>query len=255
MKILLVYPNIVESPKDISLGLAIISSLLKQHNHEVKLIDTTFKITDEEIKTKAKTFNPDFIAITAATNDLDNAIRVTNLIKKVTNAKTICGGYHATVAPEDIIKHFDIVAIGEAEQSIIKLLENPDNQNIPNLWIKTPTEIIKNKLSQLNQDLDELPFADREIFDYQKYINSNRGLATFMSSKGCPFLCSYCINKVLIDKYKGKGKFLRFRSIQNLIKEIKQVTTKYKVKEIEFYDDTFTLNKERLKEFAIVFSL
>jgi anaerobic magnesium-protoporphyrin IX monomethyl ester cyclase len=251
MKVLLVYPNIVESPKDISLGLAIISSLLKQHNHQVELIDTTFKLTDEEIINKAKQFQPDYIAVTAATNDLDNAIRITNIIKG--NAKTICGGYHATVAPEDCIKHFDIVAIGEAEQSLIKLLENPDNTNIPNLWIKTPTEIIKNKLSQLNQDLDTLPFADREIFDYQKYINSNRGLATFMSSKGCPFLCSYCINKVLIDKYKGKGKFLRFRSIHNLIKEIKEVTTKYKVKEIEFYDDTFTLNKERLKEFSEIY--
>ena len=56
MKVLLVYPNIVESPKDISLGLAIISSLLKQHKHEVELIDTTFTITDEEIIQKAKQF-------------------------------------------------------------------------------------------------------------------------------------------------------------------------------------------------------
>ncbi|MFA7707790.1 MAG: radical SAM protein, partial [Candidatus Pacearchaeota archaeon] len=57
-------------------------------------------------------------------------------------------------------------------------------------------------------------------------------------------------NKVLIEKYKNKGKYLRFRSITNLLEEIKQVIKKYNVKEIEFYDDTFTLDKKRLKEFC-----
>ncbi|MAG77920.1 hypothetical protein CL616_00995 [archaeon] len=257
MKVLLVYPNIVETPKDISLGLAIISSLLKKHNHKVKLLDSTFHNPNkQEIELITKQFDPDLVAVTAATNDLENAIRICKIIKNIKLVPIICGGYHATISPQDILDQdcFDVAAIGEAEQSLLEFINTLEkkeyNYKINNLWIKKEKEIIKNEISSLNQDLNSLPFADREIFDYQKYIDANRGLATFMSSKGCPFQCSYCINKVLMEKYKGKGKYLRFRSIDNLVKEIKQVTNNYKVKEIEFYDDTFTLNKERTKEFA-----
>lgn len=256
MKVLLIYPNVVESPKDMSLGLGIISSMLREAGHKVALIDTTFKITKKEIQNKVNKFNPDIVGVTAATNDLYNAINICNLVKTIKSVPIVCGGYHATIAPEDIIKQecFDIVAIGESEDSFIKLVNSLEkgkiNYKLTNFWFKKNNQILKNPLGKLNQNLDTLPFADRELFDYQKYISSNRGLATFMSSKGCPFMCSYCINKVLIDKYKGKGKYLRFRSIENLFKEIKQVIQKYDVKEIEFYDDTFTLNKSRLKEFS-----
>ena len=256
MKVLLVYPNVVESPKDISLGLGIISSMLKNNGHSVELVDTTFKISDFEIREKIKKFNPDIAGVTAATNDLFNAIRISKIIKSIKNIPIVCGGYHPTIASEDIIKEscFDIVAIGESETSFIKLVDSIEKNNLnyslPNLWIKKGDSVIKNPIGMLNQNLDSLPFADREIFHYEKYIKANRGRATFMSSKGCPFECTYCINKVLIEKYKGKGKYLRFRTIESLFKEIKSVTGKYEVKEIEFYDDTFTLDKERLREFS-----
>ncbi len=253
MRVLLVYPNIVESPKDISIGLGIVATLLKKNNHSVELLDNTFGLSDEEIVEKVKRFDPELVAVTAASNDLERAKEICSLIKKQRDILVVCGGYHVTIAPEDILKEecFDVVAIGEAEYSLLKLVGSIENgeidYSIENLWFKGHE---RNIISELNEDLDELPFADREIFDYQKYINANRGLATFMSSKGCPYLCSYCINKVLIEKYKGKGKFLRFRSVENVLNEIKEVLNKYKVKEIEFYDDTFTLDKKRLKEFC-----
>ena len=253
MRVLLVYPNIVESPKDISIGLGIVSALLKKNNHSVELLDNTFGLTDEEIVNKIEIFNHELVAVTAASNDLSRAIEICSLIKKQKEVMVVCGGYHATVAPEDILKEdcFDVAAIGEAEYSLIELIGSIEkgevDYSIENLWFKGKE---KPEIRHLNIDLDSLPFPDREIFDYQKYINSNRGLATFMSSKGCPYLCSYCINKVLIDKYKGKGKFLRFRSVENVLNEIKEVLKNYKIKEIEFYDDTFTIDKVRLKEFC-----
>ena len=103
MKVLLVYPNIVESPKDMSIGLGIISAMLKEKGHKVELIDTTFKVSDDEIIDKVDQFNPDLVAVTAATNDLQNAIRISQIIKETKEVPIICGGYHATVAPKDII--------------------------------------------------------------------------------------------------------------------------------------------------------
>ncbi len=264
-KILLIYPNIVESPKDISIGLASISALLKKNKHKVQLLDSTFhRITKQEIKHKLKEFKPDLVAITAATNDLHYAIHICKQIKQISpNTKIICGGYHATIAPEDIIKQdcFDAVCIGEGEYPMLELAESINrtkvNTNIKNIWFKTKDKkgnikIKKNSLRPLQQNLDKLPFPDRNLFNYQTYLNYNKGIATFIASKGCPFGCAYCINNYLLKKYKGLGKYLRFRTADSIIKEIKQVKDKFgeKIKEIEFYDDTFTLNKQLIKEFS-----
>ncbi len=265
MNILLIYPNIVESPKDISLGLGLISSLLKKDGHSVDLLDSTFdRITKHKIKHKLQTFRPDLVGITVATNDLSYGIWICNQIKKI-DSKTpiVCGGYHATIAPEDIIKQdcFDVVCIGEGEYPILELANSIQkgkiNTNIRNMWFKIKDskgniKIKKNKLRPLQQNQDKLPFTDRKLFDYEKYLNYNKGIATFIASKGCPFGCAYCINNFLLKKYKGLGKYLRFRSADSIIKEIKQVLKTYnnQIREIEFYDDTFTLNKQLVKEFS-----
>ena len=256
MNIILIYPNIIESPKDISLGLGIVSSVLKEGGHKVQLIDKSFGLSQAEIISKIKSFNPDVVGVTAMSNDFAVAVEICSLIKKIKNIPIVCGGVHATIAPEDVMLEncFDVAAIGEAEYSFLNFIDSFEkgkiNYKINNLWIRKGDKIIRNEIGKLNEDLSNLPFADRELFDYQKYIDGNRGLATFMSSKGCPFRCTYCINKVLIEKYKGKGRYMRFRSVKNVLDEIKEVLKNYSANEIEFYDDTFTLDKKRLKEFC-----
>ena len=81
MKVLLIYPNIVESPKDISIGIAYLSAILKQNNHKTSLIDSTFRITDKEIIDKTKKFNPDLIAITTTLECVDYTLEQNNLYK------------------------------------------------------------------------------------------------------------------------------------------------------------------------------
>lgn len=257
MKVLFVYPNIVESPKDISNGLAVLSAVLKDKGHQTSLIDTTFKLSDEEILNKAKRFNPDLIAITTATNDFDYASDIGDLLKKNLKVPVIAGGFHPTIAPEEVIskKPFDMVCIGEGEGAILDLVEKLARKEkidkIKNLWIKKNGKIIKNPVRPLIQNLDSIPLPDREIFDYKKYLEWNHGTATFLSTRGCPFNCTYCINHFLMKLYNRKG-YVRFRSINSLFKEIKQVLGVHKesVRNIEFYDDTFTLDEKRVKEFC-----
>jgi len=256
MKILFVYPNIVESPKDISAGLAVLVAVAKKAGHEVSLIDSTFGISDSEITEKINAFNPDLVAVTTATNDFEYACHIASLIKQNKNVPIIAGGFHPTIAPEEVISKdcFDIICIGEGENSFLELLQkmrkNMPIDKIPNLWIKKNNKIIKNPLRELIKNLDAIPFPDREIFNYERYLDWNHGTATFLSTRGCPFQCTYCINHFLIKMYKGQ-RYVRFRSIDNLFQEIRQVIGRYKsVKNIEFYDDTFTLDEERIKEFC-----
>ncbi len=261
MKVLFVYPNIVTSPKDMSTGVGILSAVLKKNGHKTALIDTTFGKSDKEIISIAEKFGADLIAITTATNDFSYAVHIATMLKKEFNLPIVAGGFHPMIAPEEVISKecFDYVCIGEGEDALLELvkaLEGKKSGNkIKNLWVKDKKtgKIFKNSIRPLVHDLDELPIPDREIFNYAEYIKWNRGIATFISTRGCPFQCTYCINHFLIKKYSGKGAYVRFRSIDNLFLEIKDVLEKYgeHISGIEFYDDTFTLDKKRVEEFCI----
>lgn len=258
MRILLIYPNIIEVPKDISLGLASVAAILKQYNHLVELIDTTFGKTDEEIKEQIKNFQPEFVCITLATNDFKYGLHIINLIKKeYLNIPVLAGGYHPTMAPLEVLENefIDMVCIGEGDlpiRDVANMLENKKTKtNIKNIWFKTKDgKIIKNPQRNL-PNLDELPIPDRTIYDYQKYIDWHNGTATFISTRGCPYPCTYCINRVQKGIYKNKGSFVRYKSVDKIIAEIKSIINKYKIKEIGFNDDIFTLDHKRTKEFCL----
>jgi anaerobic magnesium-protoporphyrin IX monomethyl ester cyclase len=261
MRVLLIYPNITDYPIDISYGLAAISSVLKKSGHTVQLFDCTFGYSKKGIELKVRNFVPQIIGIPVASNDFNFAVEICSFVKSITDIPIVAGGFHTTMAPEDILVEncFDIAVIGEGEQSFLEIINSKETDRfykelhtIPGIWFVGNGKIIKNNLRPLKQDINTLPFPDKSLFDYQRYININRGLATFITSYGCPFECSYCINKVLMDKFGSKG-YVRYKSIDYLIKEIKTIVNNYSVREIEFYDDTFTVNKQRIKQFCEVY--
>jgi anaerobic magnesium-protoporphyrin IX monomethyl ester cyclase len=223
MNILFIYPNIVESPKDISTGIGMLSAIAKQKGHKTKLIDSSFGVKDSLIVKEAVSFKPDLIAFSTATNDFGYACRIATFLKKRFDVPFIAGGFHPTIAPEEVIskKCFDMICVGEGDFTFSELLEKMEGKKsltkIKNIWIKKNGKIIKNPVRKLAENLDSLPFPDRDIFDYEKYLKWNHGTATFISTRGCPFQCSYCINHFLAKKYKGKGKYVRFRGVDNFL--------------------------------------
>ena len=258
---MLIYPNITDYPIDISYGLASISAVLKAAGHQVRIVDFTFNKRMSALTAILKEFKPDAIGMPVASNDFDFCVRIGKHIKGHTKVPLITGGYHTTLAPEDILNEdcFDIAVIGEGENPFLQILEHLDNpgtyeslKSIKGICYKKSDEIIYNQLDCLNQNPDQLPFPDKSLFDYQRYLNLNRGLATFISSFGCPYSCSYCINKALLNKFGKKG-FLRLKTVHYLMKEIQWVMNRYAIRELEFYDDTFTLNRQRLEEFCNIY--
>jgi radical SAM superfamily enzyme YgiQ (UPF0313 family) len=146
----------------------------------------------------------------------------------------------------------DAICIGEGEGAISdlvdKLEKGEDISAIQNLWIRNNGKIIKNPCRPFVQDIDSLPFGDREIFDYQSVVDSDYDRAIFMLSRGCPFNCTYCGSPAMGRLQSGK--YVRFRSVDNGLKEIKFVLERYKAKSIFFADDVFTTDKRYVEEFS-----
>jgi radical SAM superfamily enzyme YgiQ (UPF0313 family) len=260
MKILIIYPQppMLEGKRMFNIGIAYISSVLKTKNHKTFLLNIdSFK--KKQLDNTIKKYKPDLICFSSTTDQIELTKKTIEYISKY-KIPTIIGGTHSTVFPEDAINVKSIlgICIGEGEYAILELVEALENKKsytkIKNFWFKKGNKIIKNPLRPLIQNLDKLPFPDRELFNYKELLKNHKAGIEFMAGRGCPYQCTYCVNKKLQDLYKNKGKFVRYRSVNNLIKEIKQTIKRYPTKLITFHDDTFTLNKKWLKEFSEKYS-
>ena len=100
--------------------------------------------------------------------------------------------------------------------------------------MKQNGQIVENEVRPLVEDLDSIPFPDREVIR-DEFENGNVKWASFISSRGCPYQCTYCHNPYLQKLYRNKGRFGRKRSIKNLLEEIKTVKSMYEIEGVTFF--------------------
>ena len=267
MRVLFIYPNLF-SQIGFNYGIAYISAFLKRKGHEVSLIHLNEKLgyvlDFERIKRDIKRFSPDLVAFSIVTNQYRFALDLASFIKKNFDIPIVCGGIHPTFAFSEILKTgvFDIVCRGEGELFLAELLEklekNEDISNIRNLCMKNEEKIIVNKVRPY-VDLNTLPMKDYEIFDFQKIINIKNGWVGILTSRGCPFKCSYCFNYPFRKIYEddlgkrrgGISSYLRRHKIEDVISEMIYLISNYQnIKIFIFDDDIFTLDREYLINFC-----
>lgn len=261
MKILFYY-NSVYYP-----GIALLSSFLRERGHVTDLLfdpaignnhylDVPLMnrlISKKALIQKAKNFKPDLIAFSFVTNQFIDMQLTGRWLKKEISVPLITGGTHSTIMPEQVINEdwVDMVCIGEGEYALLELVEKmssgKDYTGISNLWVKDSSGYIhKNSLGKLIQNLDDLPFADMDIFEQYGLIYERIDIIT---GRGCTNACSFCINSFKKKLYRGET-YLRRRSPRNVIQELIQVKKKYKPKSFRFLDDTFAYDIDWLHEFG-----
>jgi len=267
LKILLVHPHKIST--EIPLGLLYLSAVVKLQGHEVRLfygnlcnqqVPEYYPSPTETKRTFVRMvddFEPDLVGLSVMSTAFDDCLELSRLAKKK-GALTIWGGPHPTVDPEFTIRQdpLDMVCIGEGEYAfselVDKLEEDRDITTTENVWVKANRKVFRNPVRSLIGDLDQLPWPDRGLLDPALLDFRVRG-ANFITGRGCPYRCSYCINHQLQTLYKGKGHFVRYRSFESAIEEIKTVATQNKSKEIVFSDEIIGLGKRRLIEFCKVY--
>lgn len=215
MKITFINPSQRTRYPQPPIGLALLAGIAKSRGHKVQIVDLN---VNNEPK-----FNPvlsDLIGITAMTPTI---VEAQKLLKSMSwlACKKVIGGVHPTIFPEDNT-NVDYVVRGEGENFLDYLFEK----------INTPPRV---------DSLDLLPYPAYSLLEMDRYKphppHGKYGKwLPMLTSRGCPYKCSFCSKAVFGNKY-------RHMSPIRVVEEIKYYIGRYKVREIGFYDDVFTMNE------------
>ena len=230
------------------LGIALLSAIWDAQGHTSQIIDAAaLKLSIPEIIAGTNP-NADYIGLTATTPEISSASAIARGIReKFPGSKIVMGGVHPTVFHEDLVrdKICDMVVRNEGEAFITELAKATPLNLIPNLtWRNQQDEIIINPDAETYANLDHLPFPAYEKLPMHLY-HSTPGAARqqpsigIVTSRGCPGHCTFCFSGMF-------GSQIRFMSPSRVIEHIELLQQKYGIREISFYDDTFTANKKNV---------
>jgi radical SAM superfamily enzyme YgiQ (UPF0313 family) len=228
------------------LGLLYIAATLEKEGHQVQILDSqALNLTTQETKKEIRKAKPDIVGITAMTPTVKGAFEAARLSKEIyPDVPTVLGGVQLSLYSEATVsnQYVDFGINGEGEHVMIDLLKalnsGKDFSKITGLIYKENGKVKTNGF-RIVEDLDSLPFPARHLVrtgDYSCVIAKDP-MTTLMTSRGCPYRCGFCFKGPTDTK-------LRFRSPKNVVDEIEECINKYKVKEIMFYDDTFTADRK-----------
>ena len=246
MNILLINPpfNIDKQNYDssISVGLLSIATFLNSKNISVKLIDCVRqKNYLELIKEEAKNYK--HIGISVMTMQVDNALKISKLVKEINpNCKIIWGGIHPTFFVKETIEHklIDIVVFGEGEETLYEILTSENLNEIKGIAFKKNNEIKINSERQL-VDPKKMPIFNWDLVP--KEILENLHLIPSLTSRGCPHQCTFCVNAILKNHW-------RQRSTEQVLQDLRIIKNKnyFQNKKLRFWDENFFVDLNRAKK-------
>jgi len=269
MRILFIY-NGTES-----LGIEYLSSFLKSKGHTTflffdpaifsgdvfinnhylsKLFDVERKIVEKTIKLK-----PDIVAFSAYSGNYRWCLRIAYAIRKLSDIPIVFGGVHPTAVPERVLANdcIDYLIVGEGEYAMLDLIEHLEGSskyntnliNTANIGLRHEGHIIVNSPRPYIRDLDSLPFPDKALFFNKEPLLKNDPYL-IMTSRGCPYNCTYCSNDLYKTLYCDEKQHIRRRSPDNVIAELAYAKVHAKIRRVNFMDDVFASSKLWLEEFT-----
>lgn len=255
MKVLLINPpheygGSNRAPEVFPLGLGYIATALLKGGHEVEVLDIyAHQYMQQEVEQKIKGSSYGVVGIGALSTQYQYIKWLTAQLRKYHEGKIVLGNALATLTPEIVLKNTetDICVMGEGETTITELVDNLDNpEKVKGICFKRDGAVVKNPPREYIEDLDSTGLPAWGLFPIEIYLRHAFlfrhpfvKTASIITGRGCPYSCNFC-SKI----FKG----VRFRSVDNVIEEIRELKQRYGVRGIVFQDDLITVNKERLYE-------
>ncbi|MBI4100146.1 cobalamin B12-binding domain-containing protein [Candidatus Microgenomates bacterium] len=239
------------------LGILYVASALEAAGHEVQVFDPFFE--DWSFLKKVKVFKPDLIGLSILTATYDRAKKMSRIFRHELPDALICaGGIHPTALPERTLEdlNLDFIVYGEGESTIRevcqKLGKGKGLENVKGVVYKKNGVIIKNPPRELIQNIDEIPFPNRDLIDVENYLIPPGYIRSYIlartltiyTSRGCPAVCTFCSSHLLF------GRKNRRRSVKNVLEEMRLLKEKYHIDGVYFMDDTFATDKNWVMDFC-----
>ncbi|MBU1147865.1 MAG: B12-binding domain-containing radical SAM protein, partial [Candidatus Omnitrophica bacterium] len=233
------------------LGLASIAAYLRQKGISVNIIDAEAEeLSTEEVEARIRSLNPKIVGVTSMTPTIHDDLAVVRIAKNL-GAKVVMGGPHINAMPEETMKFssVDFGILGEGEYPMFKLVEaltkNFPLDDVPGIIYKNRYDKLIIKPPYIHDNLDELPMPARDLLPYRRYFSliTKGRLTTVCPGRGCPFTCAFCFKQPSDEK-------VRYRDPKLVVDEIEESINKYKINEINFVSDTFTVKKSFIEAFC-----
>jgi radical SAM superfamily enzyme YgiQ (UPF0313 family) len=236
------------------LGLASLAACLLEYRTDLQIeIIDGFLLSQDEYYDKILNIEADIVGVSTTMSQLNQALMIPHIVKR-NNVKFIIGG--PGVVNLSSFKVYEsgylVICYGEGERTVVELVHALENglslKDIDGISYLNEGKEVKTPPREPIENLDEIPFAARELLDMEKYIgtwktNTGIGVASAISSRGCPFSCRFC------DKRTFGGK-MRFMSPSKMIEEMMLLYDGFGAEMVFFEDDLFTVNRKRVLKFC-----
>lgn len=237
------------------IGLASLAGYLRAKNIRVTILDAlNLEMTPAQVLEYLSEHAPAFAGLTATTNMIADAADLAGRIKAAfPEMTTIIGGTHVSAMPKETMETFeafDLGVFGEGELTLHEVVtaQSP-SEKIKGILFRGPDGIVQTEPREFIQDLDTLPYPAYDLLPgfpdlYRPTPNnySKLPVAPLISSRGCPYSCTFCDRAVFGQKWRSN-------SIDYTLGLIEHLQSQYHIKEICFYDDIFLIQKKKLYEF------
>ncbi len=237
--------------KALPLSLAYLAAVLEKDGHTLKVVD--YQIETPPIAQVVTEFRPDVVGLSVYSKEYGHALELMRAIKTVSKRLPIVmGGPHVNAYRQRLFEQTrlpDYLVLQEGEVTFLELVKslqnNADPATVLGIALRVgdhDTRITPRR--PFIKNLDRLPFMALQHFAVDRYYpgaGTFRRLpsVTMITSRGCPHGCIFCNTDLF-------GKNVRLRSAENVLAEVEEIVGKYRVKEINFCDETFTINRQRV---------
>jgi anaerobic magnesium-protoporphyrin IX monomethyl ester cyclase len=243
------------------MGMLVLAAVARTRGYRVHLIDAKAQGTSaEDVSRQIAALHPDYLGLSATTISVTNGARIAARVQQlVPGMVTVVGGAHVSAVPERTLEAFpsiDYGIIGEGEISLFALLDRLEHgqavDDVPGLAYRRDGAVRTNPRAPYIDDLDALPLPAWDLladfphrFQPSLFSYPRTPVATLITSRGCPFSCSFCDRST-------SGKRGRMHSVESVVRLCRHLV-ECGVRHIIFYDDLFTVRKQRVLDLCEAF--
>lgn len=232
------------------LGLLSVAAYAEQKGFDIAVMDVHVeKLSAEQVIQRIEELQPRVVGLSVVTATANASHKIARLVKSVLpDCVVVFGGVHPEAMPVEVLcnQAVDIVVRGDGEETFIDILEGKQLSEVKGITYREKERVVHNLPRPIEMNLDKYPFPAYHLVPMDKYypaIGAYKRLPAInmVMTRGCPGKCNFC---------NSAKTTLRTRSAEHVVAEIKHLKNTYGIREIQFYDDTFTVMKKNVFRFC-----